>query len=315
MLKLEWLPSYPHRRLKQFPWFQTFWAAEAPAILLLLVASSLPAGSAFATIISPTSLTPVATVLTRGEYDNRDLGYWNGEPLSSTNHPTEEQDQLSATWNFYVNPKMPNELFLVVSDVLDTDFGYITGEPFDLVALTGVEFSFKTSPSIGLGAFSSQYVVGGEGLVGPSSNYTALTNTPGWTESLSVSAEGTQTYDLQASGVNYGFTHFSDVYGETRIYGGGVFAFTFKAGTDLFNSINFTKLSLDASNGEGQYSENGQLVFSYTPANVLPGEVPEPGAWNFLIIGVASVGWILRRARPTVVTSGYSSRNFAGTLP
>ena len=85
----------------------------------------------------------MAIVQTRGEYNNYGLDYWNGAPLSPTNQPTYDQDQLSATLSFYVDRAHANDLYIVVSNVYDTQFGYITGAPFNYVALTGIVFSLK----------------------------------------------------------------------------------------------------------------------------------------------------------------------------
>ena len=83
----------------------------------------------------------VGIVQTHGEYDNAGLGSWNGAPLSPENQPTPEQDQLSATLSFYVDRAHKNDLYVVVSNVFDTDFGFINGTPFQFVALTGITFS------------------------------------------------------------------------------------------------------------------------------------------------------------------------------
>jgi len=91
-------------------------------------------------IIDVSNLNLVATVTTLGEYDNADLGTWNCQPLSASNEPTVQQDQLSATWNFYVDPSASNTLYVVVSNVADTQFDYIFGIQFNLVALTEFQF-------------------------------------------------------------------------------------------------------------------------------------------------------------------------------
>ena len=100
-------------------------------------------------VIDTGGLILCGTVTTLGEYDNAGLGTWNGQPLSPTNQPTIEQDQLSATWNFYVDPAATNTLYVVVSDVADTEFGYASGAAFSLPALTGFQFSLgvPSSPS------------------------------------------------------------------------------------------------------------------------------------------------------------------------
>jgi hypothetical protein len=59
------------------------------------------AQTAYSDTLDVSGLTLMAVVQTRGEYDNYGLSYWNGAPLSPTNQPTYEQDQLSATLSFY----------------------------------------------------------------------------------------------------------------------------------------------------------------------------------------------------------------------
>jgi hypothetical protein len=84
---------------------------------------ALSTSSANAATIDPTDMKLVATVDTLGAYDNAGLDYYNGQPLSPTNYPSAYQDELSAQWNFYVNPSAKNELFIVASDVADSNFG------------------------------------------------------------------------------------------------------------------------------------------------------------------------------------------------
>lgn len=109
--------------------------------LLAAAALTCLAHEAQADIIDTSALKLVGVVQTRGEYDNAGLGTWNGLPLSSSNQPSYEQDQLSATLSFYVDRAYKNDLYLVVSNVFDTDFGSIFGSPFEFVALTGFTFS------------------------------------------------------------------------------------------------------------------------------------------------------------------------------
>ncbi len=140
--------------------------------LTLGISSGLSAAT-----VDTNSLTLAATVQTRGEYDNAGLGDWNGSPLSPTNQPTYEQDQLSATLSFYIDPGQTNDLFLVVSNVLDTDYGYLEGPAFAFVALTGIDFSLPVSSSAPA-TFSNQWAVPGEVLAGSSPR--PLSTTPGW---------------------------------------------------------------------------------------------------------------------------------------
>src|SRR5579871_1892543 len=126
-------------------------------VLLVSFLSGVP--PAVASVIDTTQLTEVATVQTRGQYDNAQLGTWNGQPLSPTNHPSFEEDQLSATWTFFVDPAATNVLYVVASNVLDTDFGFLFGPGFDLVALTGFEFSLTIPHASSYATFSNNFAV------------------------------------------------------------------------------------------------------------------------------------------------------------
>jgi PEP-CTERM motif len=247
--------------------------------------------NANATVISPSGLTLVATVDTRGEYNNAGLEYWNGEPLSPSNQPTYQQDQLSATWNFYIPPSAPNILYIIVSDVQDTQYGYISGTPFNLTALTGFELSLPVSAT-SYATFSNQFAVAGEALLGPTSGSSVpLITTPGWTLGSVDGSPNDANYQIDASNVNYGFTHFSSVYGATRIYGGGVFELSFNSNVNLLTSAKFAGLEATASNGLGSYFEPGKLTYAI-------GTVPEPSTWGMMLLGFAGLGFAgYRRAR------------------
>jgi hypothetical protein len=115
---------------------------------------------------------------------------------------------LSATWNFYVDPSAANTLYIVVSDVADTQFGYIFGSPFNLVALTGFQFSLDVETS-SYASFSNQFAVPTEALLGPvSGSSMPLETTPGWIMLTTSGAPdhavyqiGTQTVSDVSSGL------------------------------------------------------------------------------------------------------------------
>jgi uncharacterized membrane protein YgcG len=222
----------------------------------IVIVATIPilATASLATVIDTNSLILVASVATRGQYDNAQLTTWNGQPLSSTNHPTFDEDQLSAIWDFYVDPAAPNTLYIVATNVYDTQFGFIFGAPFDLVALTGFEFSLPIQTS-SYAQFSNQFAIPGEALLGPVAGTSLLLDTtPGW-NLISVSGLPNEaTYSIEASSVNDAFTHFSSVFGETRIYGGGVFQLTFAPKVNFLDT-DFAALTVTASNGMGAYVE------------------------------------------------------------
>jgi hypothetical protein len=209
-------------------------------------------------IIDVSSLTLVATVTTLGEYDNAGLSNWNGQPLSDSNKPTAEQDQLSATWNFYVDPSATNTLYVVVNNVTDTQFAYIIYSPINLVPLTGFQFSLDVETS-SYASFSNQFAMPTEALLGPvSGSSTPLETTPGWIMLTASGAPDHVMYQIETPTVSYAFTHFPSVSGATRIFGGGVFQFTFDPSVNLLHT-NFNTLTATATNGEGSYTEIGTL--------------------------------------------------------
>jgi hypothetical protein len=243
-------------------------------------------------LLSVADLRLVATIQTRGQYDDAGLGTWNGQPLSSTNHPTVDQDQLSATWSYYVDPASRNVLDVVATEVLDTAYGFIFGSPFDLVALTGFTFTlqgaFTSFPT-----FSNARAIPGERLSGPDpSTNVPLTATPGWGLTAIGGTPNSAVYAVDASSVNYGLTHFPQITGETRIGGGAVFEFVFDASVDLLRDADFTSLAMTARNGMGAYVEDeiARTLFLPTDSENPPGVVSEPPAIALVGVGLL-VAW------------------------
>jgi hypothetical protein len=259
-----------------------------------------------AATLDTNSLTLMATVQTRGEYDNAGLDYWNGEPLSATNQPTYEQDQLSATLDFYVDPAQTNNLFVTVSNVFDTDYGYISGTPFTYTALTGFDFSLSipNDASFAAAIFSNEWALPGEQLVGPDYGASSLSTTPGWTL-IDVSGPGSQRdYSVGATDLNYALTHFDSVYGTTRIFGGAAFSLQFAPTIDLIRDANFASLSAQTSFGFGRYVGPGDITY-------LNPVIPEPSTWTMMLIGFTLLGFAgWRHSRMT-----YSKRTVNGQFP
>jgi hypothetical protein len=253
--------------------------------------------AAQANVIDTTALKLVAIVQTQGEYDNAGLGSWNGAPLSPENQPTPEQDELSATLSFYVDRDHKNDLYVVVSNVFDTDFGFITGTAFEYVALTGLTFSLPLSgahPTKNV-EFSNGVAVDGETLLGPNSGQSSpLTTTPNWALNGVSGPRNDPSFSISTPDVDDALTHFSSVYGTTRIGGGAAFEFSFKPNVNLLRRANFTDLDAETSFGFDMYEGEGTLVYAYTRPSIGP-EVPEPATWSLIMVGFSAMALMARR--------------------
>lgn len=255
---------------------------------IAVIAAAFCSTVSHAAVLDLSTLVHAATVETAGLYDNAGLTTWNGQPLSPTNRPSAFEDALTARWDFYVDPVERNQLYLVVSDVRDTNFGFINGPPFNLVALTGFEFSLGVDGAIA--AFSTGHALPGQVLLGPTSGASVpLNTTPGWSLAAVSGPAGNPTYAIAADSVNYGFTHFPSVFGGTRIRGGGVFDFTYADGVDLLVQADFRSIAATAYNGNRNYVEAGTLVFAVAP-------VPEPATWTLLLASFMLAGHRVRAA-------------------
>jgi hypothetical protein len=265
-----------------------------PAALAAVL--SLLGTPTFAAVLDVSSLVHVATVETVGEYDEASLSIWNGQPLSPTNHPSAFQDRLAATWTFYVDPASRNQLWIVASDIQDTNYGFINEPPFDLVALTGFSFSLTVHGLQADPTFSNESATPDEALLGPvSGQRTPLTTTPGWSLSAASGPFSDREFEISTLGVADAFTRFPLVFGTTRIGGGGVFGLTYAPNLDLLARADFLSIEASAFNGNGRYTEAGTLTFAIGPPG--HGGVPEPQSWALLVAGFSALGALLRRTR------------------
>ena len=252
---------------------------------------------AHASIIDTTDMRLVGIVQTQGEYDNFGLGTWNGAPLSPENQPTAEQDQLSATLSFYVDRAHKNDLYIVVSNVFDTDFGFIDGAPFQYIALTGLTFSLPIRgqhPAKNV-EFSNGNAVAGEVLLGPTSGQSSpLTTTPNWSSEGVSGSRDNPTFFISTQDVSDALTHFPSVFGTTRIGGGAAFEFSFKPSVNLLRRADFLGLEAETSFGVGMYEGEGTLLYGYTRPSIAP-SVPEPATWSLLAAGFTAMAFMERR--------------------
>jgi hypothetical protein len=268
----------------------TFSALTAIAFVCL-------AQAAQANVIDTTAMKLVAIVQTHGEYDNAGLGSWNGAPLSPENQPTPEQDQLSATLSFYVDRAHKNDLYVVASNVFDTDFGFINGPAFEFVALTGITFSLPirgVHPARNV-EFSNGVAVEGETLLGSNSGQSSpLTTTPNWALQGVLGPRNDPSFSISTSGVGDALTHFSSVFGTTRIGGGAAFEFSFNPNVNLLRRANFLGLDAETSFGFDMYEGEGTLLYAYTRPSIGPA-VPEPTTWSLIAIGFSAIALLARR--------------------
>jgi hypothetical protein len=169
---------------------------------------------------------------------------------------------------------------------LDPNFGFITGAPFALTALTGFEFALPVA-STSYAAFSGGFAVQGQTLVGPTDNSAPVDTTPGWHLSSVTGPTTEATYVFNSASdptATDAFTHYTSVTGDVRILNGGVFQLLFDPTVNLLNA-DFADLTASASNGMGAYFEAGTLVFPAVPS-------PEPGSLALLSSSlIAFAGW------------------------
>lgn len=268
------------------------------ARFLAVASGVVPLGLCATTItFDPRDL--VATIHTQGQYDNVGLGTWNGQPVSEDNRPTADQNQLTADWNLYVPSGNKNQLFIEVLNVQDTRWGTIFGSVFEKVTLTGFDFSLpvRGNPNLLSATFSSEWARPGQVLDGRASSsdpvqQVPLINTPGWAlSSLESTTSSKVDGSISVNNIGYGLSHFTNIYGTTRIVGGGVFQLVFDPGIDLISAVDFRRMSFQAVHGFGAYVGNGSVDFA-----IRPDPVPDNCAAN-VIMGMLFVGLVLVRLR------------------
>jgi hypothetical protein len=99
----------------------------------------------------------------------RDIGTWNGQPITDTNKPSNDQRELAATTNFYASSSASNELLVQITNVITTQGSFWSGQAFVNTALTDVEFWLPGigGTVFGTPAFSSDFANPGQRIMGP----------------------------------------------------------------------------------------------------------------------------------------------------
>jgi len=195
----------------------------------------------------------LASFHTDGLYNLAGLNFWNGKPVSATNKPTDYERQLAATINFFAKPKDHNILFLQVTDVTATHFGFAFGTAFFNITQTGVLFTLPSKHDLGTPILSLGFANAGEIRVyaPPDGSSEPLTTTPGF----GLSRPGQNQLLIQTvSGADYGFINNGwTVFGGpvNRIVGGGVFEMIFPRRVNLFRDVNFRSTTVKSQYGAG----------------------------------------------------------------
>jgi hypothetical protein len=237
------------------------------SLLLVLLFLPLAFGD-----IAPDNAILEATYQSSGLYNLVGLGTWNGQPLSPTNFPSDQNRLLEATINLYVSNSLPNDLFVQVTNVTTTVGAFWFGTAFDDVTQSGIELLFPSS--LGAATLNSNYANPGEilanGLSGTEVD-SPLSNTPGY--SLTVTADSYLIATI--SGAEYGFTSLGDIHGAQRIRGGGLFDLQFAPSVDVATSL--SGIAVDSLYGD-------QGTNQAIPAVLTTAITPEPNELGVVAI-------------------------------
>jgi hypothetical protein len=89
-------------------------------------------------------------------------------------------------------------------------------------------------------------------------------------------------------------THFSSVFGTTRIGGGATFEFSFNPNVNLLRRANFLGLDAETSFGFDMYEGEGTLLYAFTRPSIGP-EAPEPATWSLIAVGFSAMALMARQ--------------------
>ena len=224
------------------------------------------------------------------------IGAWNGLPISDTNRPSDYERTLSATINFYADPTAENRLFLQVTDVVSTRFGFVVGPASANSALTGIHLDIKPKgQSLGAAVLSTDYANPGQRLLGPNQGVTAIDTTPGW----QLEFDSRNRYTLKTPGFRDfgGFGESGWVQGSQRVAGGGVFLLSFNRDVDA-SKINWQHTDLSLGWGVDDQWVLADYLKSDSdgrPGREGPTAVPDPGGTLSLLSGAVLCLWLATR--------------------
>ncbi len=211
---------------------------------------------------------------------------YNGNPVGPDNMPSDYELQLACTFNFYALVAQPNVLFIQVTGVVSSNFGWVSGDALTEVTLTGIQFTLPSqSGTVGTPSLSLNYANPGETWIYCPPDYSSepLTTTPGF----GLTALAPNQFLIQTlNGADYGFLNEGWlVWGGTvnRITGGGVFQLTFPDDVNLYQ-LDFTQADVESQWGAG---------YQYIPAII----VPEPACLSLLIFGMFGIALLRRHHR------------------
>jgi hypothetical protein len=246
-------------------------------------------GSVQATIIDTDDLELLASFETSGLYNLEGLRFWNGQPVSPTNKPSDYNRLLEASINFYVDSLLDNVLYVQITDVITTQASWWAGLAFYHVSQTGIGFTLPSDDALGLPSLNDQFANPGQELrFGPPTGSTSpLETTPGYQLSSLADSFLLSTPNTP----DFAFSSLGSISNATRIYGGGMFQLAFDTLIDVRYDINYEDVEVASIYGSGHQTIEGVLTYSRPPQT----EVPIPATLPLCAIGLSVLGWSRRK--------------------